>query len=96
MTFEHADLDDGAKTARLDERVKGLVVRMGQLESDLKTLEGAVQALERQSVRTQIANNLVFAVCGLILVSFFGVVTAYFIGRPPGAPVNIRSSEGVR
>lgn len=94
--FEHADLDDGTRHARLDERVKGLVVKVGQMESDHAKLADEVRMLERKHVRSEIANNLVFAICGLILITFFGVVTAYFIGRPPGAPVSIRSSEGVR
>lgn len=97
MTFEHADLrDDGTILARIDERVKGLVARVGQLESDLKDIRVEIKALEKRDVRTEIANLIVFGMAVLVLVGFFGLVVSYFQGRPPGAPVSIPSSGGPR
>lgn len=97
MTLEHADLrGEDQALARIDERVKGLVARVGQLESDAKELRDDITEIQKKNVRTDIANALVFGVAVLILTGFFGLLVAYFQGRPVGAPVSIRSSEGTR
>lgn len=90
----HADLDDGQRLAKLEERVFSLEQSIGlQVRLAVSELR---EDMAKKHGRTEIANVLVFGVAGLILVAFFGVVTAYFIGRPPGAPVSIRASEGIR
>lgn len=94
----HADLRDddghGERIAKLEERVFQLETTV-DLRVQLATQMLRAEINMRQG-RTDIANWLVFGMAAIILAGFLGVVVAYFQGRPIGAPVSIRSSEGIR
>lgn len=96
MTLGHADLHDdhGERLAKLEERTFHLEQTV-ELRVQLATQVLRSEINARQG-RTDVANWLVFGMAAIILAGFLGLVVAYFQGRPIGAPVSIRSSEGTR
>ena len=85
---------------RIEERLEQLTKRVGQMPDECADRLAVAVALAKQEIfreieseraQNKIVRLIVFGACAIILMGFFGAVSAYFQGRQPGSPVNVQT-----